>query len=65
MQQLLIEMDDFPHSNFCPHGRPVFAEYKFGDIEKILVELSRSSLKKQAYERLQTNPVIPPLPSYS
>jgi DNA mismatch repair protein MutL len=34
MQDLLIQMDEFPFSSFCPHGRPVYVEYPFSKIEK-------------------------------
>jgi len=34
MQALLIEMDRYSFSSFCPHGRPVFVEYSFDRIEK-------------------------------
>jgi len=34
MQELLVAMDEFPLSSFCPHGRPVSVEYSFYDIEK-------------------------------
>lgn len=34
MKELLIEMDDFPLSSFCPHGRPVSIEFSFSEIEK-------------------------------
>ncbi len=34
MKSLLIEMDAFPLSTFCPHGRPVFVEYPFYRLEK-------------------------------
>ena len=34
MVNLLHEMDRFPLSSFCPHGRPVFVEYPFTKIEK-------------------------------
>ena len=35
MQELLISMDDFPLSSFCPHGRPVSIEMTFAEIEKM------------------------------
>jgi len=34
MQQLLKQMDEFPLSGFCPHGRPVFVQRRFQDIER-------------------------------
>ena len=34
MQELLIQMDEFPLSSFCPHGRPVFVEYALSRLEK-------------------------------
>lgn len=34
MKALLQQMDDFPMSSFCPHGRPVFVEYPFTKVEK-------------------------------
>lgn len=34
MKQLLVDMDEFPMSSFCPHGRPVSIEYDFHEIEK-------------------------------
>ena len=34
MKQLLVDMDEFPMSSFCPHGRPVSIEYNFHEIEK-------------------------------
>ncbi len=34
MQSLLVEMDQYSFSSFCPHGRPVFVEYPFDRIEK-------------------------------
>jgi DNA mismatch repair protein MutL len=34
MKSLLLEMDEFPLSSFCPHGRPVSVEYPFNKLEK-------------------------------
>lgn len=34
MKNLLQEMDQFPLSSFCPHGRPVSVEYPFHKLEK-------------------------------
>ncbi len=34
MKNLLEQMDEFPFSSFCPHGRPVFVDYPFRKIEK-------------------------------
>lgn len=34
VQQLLADMDKFPQSEFCPHGRPVFVRYNFNELEK-------------------------------
>lgn len=34
MQGLLRQMDEFPLSSFCPHGRPVFVEYSFARLER-------------------------------
>ncbi len=34
MQALLRQMDEFPLSAFCPHGRPVSVEYPFAKLEK-------------------------------
>jgi DNA mismatch repair protein MutL len=34
MKNLLVEMDDFPLSSFCPHGRPVSVEYPYVKLEK-------------------------------
>ena len=33
-QELLKQMDEFPLSSFCPHGRPVFVEYPISRLEK-------------------------------
>jgi DNA mismatch repair protein MutL len=34
MKALLVSMDEFPQSGFCPHGRPVSVEYPFHVLEK-------------------------------
>lgn len=34
MKNLLAEMDDFPLSSFCPHGRPVSVDYPYAKLEK-------------------------------
>lgn len=34
MKALLQQMDEFPLSSFCPHGRPVSVEYPFHKLEK-------------------------------
>lgn len=34
MRQLLVQMDEFPLSSFCPHGRPVSVEYPFQRLER-------------------------------
>ncbi len=34
MKELLISMDEFPLSSFCPHGRPVFVEYPCSSLER-------------------------------
>ncbi|MNJ98540.1 DNA mismatch repair protein MutL [compost metagenome] len=34
MKNLLREMDQFPLSSFCPHGRPVSVEYPYHKLEK-------------------------------
>ena len=39
MKELLLEMDQFPLSSFCPHGRPVSVEMTFKDIEKMFGRL--------------------------
>lgn len=40
MQQLLVQMDEFPLSSFCPHGRPVSVEYSFSRLERDFGRLS-------------------------
>jgi DNA mismatch repair protein MutL len=35
MKELLLSMDEFPLSSFCPHGRPVSVEMTFTEIEKM------------------------------
>jgi DNA mismatch repair protein MutL len=34
MRSLLLQMDEFPLSGYCPHGRPVKLEYSLFEIEK-------------------------------
>lgn len=34
MKKLLQDMDQFPLSSFCPHGRPVSVEFNFSEIER-------------------------------
>lgn len=34
MKELLIQMDEFPLSSFCPHGRPVYKEYPFQELDR-------------------------------
>lgn len=34
MQRLLADMDEYPLSSFCPHGRPVNLEFTFKYLEK-------------------------------
>ena len=34
MNSLLEQMDEFPNSSFCPHGRPVYVEYSFNELER-------------------------------
>jgi DNA mismatch repair protein MutL len=34
MKSLLVQMDEFTLSSFCPHGRPVFVEYPVAQLER-------------------------------
>lgn len=34
MRALLVQMEEFSFSSFCPHGRPVFVEYPFSRLER-------------------------------
>jgi DNA mismatch repair protein MutL len=34
MRELLEQMDEFPLSSFCPHGRPVSVEYPLAQLER-------------------------------
>lgn len=34
MRELLLQMDEFSLSSFCPHGRPVSIEYPFARVER-------------------------------
>ncbi|NCN42064.1 DNA mismatch repair endonuclease MutL [bacterium] len=34
MKSLLEQMDEFPFSSFCPHGRPVYIKKSFSQIER-------------------------------
>ena len=32
--RLLVQMDQYPLSSFCPHGRPVFTKRRFTEIDR-------------------------------
>jgi len=34
MKSLLAQMDEFPLSGFCPHGRPVYVEQPFTQMDR-------------------------------
>ncbi|HEX4924526.1 MAG TPA: DNA mismatch repair endonuclease MutL [Bdellovibrionales bacterium] len=34
MKALLAQMDEFPLSGYCPHGRPVYVEYSFAQMDR-------------------------------
>lgn len=34
MQELLVQMDEYPLSSFCPHGRPVYKEILFRNLDR-------------------------------
>ena len=34
MKALLVQMDEFPQSSFCPHGRPVYVSQAFRALER-------------------------------
>ena len=34
MKSLLVQMDQYPLSSFCPHGRPVFVRRRFTELER-------------------------------
>lgn len=34
MKSLLADMDEFPHSGYCPHGRPVSVDWGFTALDK-------------------------------
>ncbi|MGE0528903.1 MAG: DNA mismatch repair endonuclease MutL [Bdellovibrionales bacterium] len=34
MRDLLVQMDEYPLSSFCPHGRPVYIQRRFAEIER-------------------------------
>lgn len=34
MKSLLVQMDEFPLSSFCPHGRPVSVDYPYTRLER-------------------------------
>lgn len=35
MKELLVQMDEFPLSSFCPHGRPVSVKWTFPELERL------------------------------
>jgi DNA mismatch repair protein MutL len=34
MKELLMKMDEYPLSSFCPHGRPVFKQLSFRELDR-------------------------------
>jgi DNA mismatch repair protein MutL len=34
MKNILVQMDEFPLSTFCPHGRPVSVNWSFNELER-------------------------------